>query len=159
MGRVQPGFAAVGGVGQGEHAGDVAVALPVLGQKDDAGAVRQGKLAAGDRLDPEAVGQPGEFQGAAQIGVGQGQGGIPVLSGLGQQLVDVGGAHTEGIEALDVEFHVCSGHGRPCALRGLPEPALLMLVPEQGRLPAVLSAHPVVGSGHGLGHPPKVEAP
>ena len=92
MGRVQPGFAAVIGVGQGEQPGDVAVALAGLGQQHDAGAVRQGQLAAGDGPDAQAVGQPGELQGAAQVGVGESLGGIAVLSGLGQQLVDVGGS-------------------------------------------------------------------
>ena len=92
MHRVQPGFAAVGGVGQGEQAGDVGVALAGLRQQDQAGPVLQGQLAAGDGLDAHAVGQPGELQGAAQVSVGQGQGIVTVLPGLGQQLVNVGGA-------------------------------------------------------------------
>ena len=83
---------------------------------------------------------------------------VAVLDGLGQQLVDVGGPRPERIEALGVELHLTGGHGRPCALRGLPGPALLALVPEPGHLPAVRPAHPVIGSGQGLGHPPQVEA-
>ena len=110
--RVQPGFPTVGGVGQGEQAGDVGVALTGPGQQHQAGAAFQGQFAAGDGPYAQAFGQPGEFQRPAQVGVGQGQGGIPVLHGLGQQLVDVGGPLSKGVEALDVEFHVSGCHGR-----------------------------------------------
>ena len=64
-------------------------------------------------LNAQAAGQAGELQGAAEVGVGQGQGRIPVLPGPGQQFVDVGRSCPEGIEALDVEFHVTGGHGGP----------------------------------------------
>ena len=108
---VQPGFPLAGGVGQGEQAGDVGVALTVPGQEHDAGAVREGQFSAGDGPNAQAAGQAGELQGAAEVGVGQGQGRIPVLPGPGQQFVDVGGPHSKGIEALDVEFHVTGRHG------------------------------------------------
>ena len=81
------------------------------GQEHDAGAVRQGQFSAGDGLDSQAAGQAGELQGAAEVGIGQGQGRIPVLPGPCQQFVDVGDPHSKGIEALDVEFHVTGRHG------------------------------------------------
>ena len=110
--RVQPGFPTVGGVGQGEQAGDVGVARTGPGQQHQAGPIVQGQFAAGDGPYAQAFGQPGEFQRPAQVGVGQGQGLIPVFHGLGQQLVDVGGPLSKGVEALDVEFHVSGCHGR-----------------------------------------------
>ena len=87
---VQPGLPAVCGVGYGEEAGDVGVALPGPGQENKAGVVGESQLSTGDGPDTQAVGQPCELQGPAQVGVGEGQGGVAVLYRLGQQLVDVG---------------------------------------------------------------------
>ena len=109
---VQPGLPAVGGVGQGEEAGDVGVALPRPGQQRQAGAVCQGQLGPGDGPDAQAVGQARELQGVAQVGVGQRQGAVAVLPGPGQQLVGVGRPRPEGVEALRVQLHVSVSHCR-----------------------------------------------
>ena len=57
------------------------------------------------------VGLPGEVQRPAEVGVGQGEGIIAVLHGLGQQFVDVGCAQAEGVEALGMELDVAAGCG------------------------------------------------
>ena len=106
---VEPGFSAVGSVGQAEEARDVAVALPRAGQQHYAGAAGQGELAAGDGADAETARLPGEVQGPAEVGIGQGQGIRAVLRGLGQQFVDVGNSEAEGVEALGVKLNVILG--------------------------------------------------
>ena len=44
-------------------------------------------------------------------------------------------------------------------LGSLPIPAASPIVSEKGDFDPVLSSHPVIGAGHGLGHPPQVESP
>ena len=131
---VQPGFPAVKGVGQGEEAGDVGVPLPGPRQQGQPGAVGQGHLSPGDGLDAQAVGLAGELQGAAQVGVRQGQGGVAVLLCLGQQFMGVGRPLSKGVEALGVEFHVPGGM-EDTGSGPLPGPAVPFVVPEQGGLP------------------------
>ena len=115
--RVQPGFAAVDAVGEGEEAREVGVTRARLRQQHDPRAVGQGQLAAGDGLHAEAAGQPRELQRPAQIGVRQREGRGAVLRRLRQQLVDVGRAQAEGVEALGVQFDVASRHGTTLAMR------------------------------------------
>ena len=78
---VQPGIPAVDVVGQGEEAGDVGVPRPRLCKQREAGAVGEGQFPAGDGPDAQVVGQPGELQGTAQVGVRKGKGGVVVLLG------------------------------------------------------------------------------
>ena len=108
---VEPRLTAVDGAGQGEKTRDVGVAPSRLGEQRQTGAVLQGKLAAGDGLDVQGIGQTGEFEGAAQVGVGQGQGVVAVRFGLRQQFVDVRSAETERVKALGVQFDVRGTHG------------------------------------------------
>ena len=82
-GRVQPGLPAVYGAGDGEEPGDVGVPLSCPGQQDKTGSVQQGQFAAGYGLYAQAAGQPRELQRAAQVHVGEGQGGIPELHCFG----------------------------------------------------------------------------
>ena len=103
--------AAVDGAGQGEQARDMGVTLAGLGEQRQARAVLQGELAAGDGLDAQGIGQAGEFEGAAQVGVGQSQGAAAVRLGLRQQFVDVRGAETEREKTLGVQFDVRGTHG------------------------------------------------
>ena len=157
--RVQPRLPAVDGISQGEEAADVGVALPGSGQERQPRAVGQGQFSSGNGLDTQTVGQPGKLQGAAQVGVSQGQGGIPILSGPGQQLVSVGRSQPKRIEALGVQFSVNGNHEASLALGVLPIPAVPPLVPKQGDLSPVFPAHPVIGAGQGFPHPPEIEAP
>ena len=105
---------AVGGVGDGEEAGDVGVPLPGTGEQRESRSVGEGQLPARDGLDAQAVGEPRELQRPAEIRVGQGQRGIPVLLRLRQQLVDVGGPFPEGVEALGVKLDVAGCHQALC---------------------------------------------
>ena len=70
----------------------------------------QGELAAGDGLNVQGIGQAGELEGAAQVGVSQGQGAVAVRLGLRQQFVDVRSAKTERVKALGVQFDVRGTH-------------------------------------------------
>ena len=49
------GFSAVGGVGEGEEAGDVGIARAILGKESEAGVVGEGKFAAGDGPDAQVA--------------------------------------------------------------------------------------------------------
>ena len=111
---VEPRLPAVGGVGGGEEPGDVGVPGPRLCQQREAGAVGQGQLAAHDGPDVQAVCKPRELQRPAEVGVGQGQRGVPVLLRLRQQLVRVGCPSPEGVEALGVKLYVAICHQALC---------------------------------------------
>ena len=110
VGRIEPGVPSVGGIGQGQQARDVGIALSRAGQQDDARAVGQGQLAPRDGSDAKAVGEPCEVQGAAQVRVGQRQRPAAVIGGPFQQLVDVRCALAEGVEARGVKLDVACGH-------------------------------------------------
>ena len=69
---VEPRVPAVGCIGDSEEPRYVRVPLPGAGEQREPGAVVEGQLAAGDGPDVQAVGEPGEFQCAAQVRVGQG---------------------------------------------------------------------------------------
>ena len=112
--RIQPRFPAVGGVGVGEEPGDVGVPGPGRREQGKARAVGQGQLPAGDGPDPEAVGEPGELQSAAEVRVGQGQRRVAVLIPLRQQFVRMGRPHPEGVEALGVKLDVAIRHQPLC---------------------------------------------
>ena len=112
VGRVELGFPAVAGIGQGEKARDVGVPRPCLRQQGEPRAIGQRQLCAGDGLGAQALGQPGELQRAAQVGIGQGQRRIAVLLGLRQQLVDMRRPLPEGVEALGSKLHPGS-HQKP----------------------------------------------
>ena len=86
---VESGVFAVGAVGQGEQPAEIGVPLSGTGQKGQPRVVCQGQLSAGHRVYSQAVGQAGELQRAAQVGVGQGHGLIAVLPGSGQEFMDM----------------------------------------------------------------------
>ena len=85
--RVQTRLATVRRVGQREQPRQVAVPLPRPRQQCHSRPVRQRQFAAGDRLQPQPVGLPGEVQRPAQVGVGQRQASVPVLPCPCQQFV------------------------------------------------------------------------
>ena len=86
---VEPRVFSVHAVGQGEQPGEVGISLSGAHQKDQPRVVCQGQFPAGYRLYSQTVGQAGELQSAAQVGVGQGHGRIAALLGGGQKFVDV----------------------------------------------------------------------
>ena len=105
---------AVGGVGQGEEPGEIGVPGAGAGQQREPRAVGEGHLAARDGSKAQAVGELRELQRAAEVGVGQGQGGVSVLLGLGQQFVGMRRPHPEGVEALGVQLDVAGCHQATC---------------------------------------------
>ena len=93
---------------------------------------------------PRLLARRGELQGPTEVGVGEGEGGIAVLSGPGQQLVKVGCSLPKGIKAFGVEFHVFDGHPAPCRV-----PVTVPAVTEDGDAPTVAGVDAVVGAADG----------
>ena len=110
MRRIEPRLATINLVGQREQPREIGVALARLAQQHDPRAVEQGQLAAADRLQAEAVGQPRELQGAAEVGVGLGQRGHAQLRRAREQLMPMRGSDAKRMKALRVQLDV--GHTR-----------------------------------------------
>ena len=151
---VQSGIPTVDVVGQGEESGDVGVSCPSLGKQRQARAVGEGQFPAGDGPDAQVVGQPGELQGAAQVGVRKGEG----RDSRGPWLWPV----ARGRETLPARRNKNSWRGAlriPPSSGRLPVPTVVPPVTEQGHTPAVAGVHPVVGAGDGFGEPPQIKGP
>ena len=110
VGRVEARRAAVVPVRQCEKARHIAVARARSGEQRQAASVHERQLAAAYRLYAHAVGLARELQRAAQVRVRQGERGIAQLGGARKQLVDVGRAQPERVEALAVKFRVSDRH-------------------------------------------------
>ena len=110
MRGIEPGFPAVNRVCEGKQTRNVRVTATRLRQQREPGAIQQGQLAPGDGRDAQAAGQARELQRPAQIGIGQGQGGVAVLLRLRQQFMGMGGTQSKGIEAFNVKLDVADVH-------------------------------------------------
>ena len=104
--RVKARFAAVLPVRQREQPRYIAVASSCPGKQRQAASVCQREFTSADGLYSEAVGETGELQRSAQVGVGQCERRIAVLDGARKQLMDMGCALTERVEALAVKLCV-----------------------------------------------------
>ena len=106
--QVQSGVLAVcGHIRIRDQVGKLAIAVLVLSQEGQVGAVFNGHLDAGDGLHLQSLSHLGEMHGPAQIiVVGQSQRTQPQAPGAHQQVLHGGGPFLEGIITVAVKFGV-----------------------------------------------------
>ena len=154
---VEPRLTAVDGAGQGEQAREVGVAPSRLGEQRQTRAVLQGS-------SPPVMGwmsrnwPAGEFEGAAQVGVGQGQGVAAVRFWPASAIR----GRAKRRDRTSKKLLACSSTyaapiGAPYS--ALPVPAAVPVVAKHRQLPAVAGIHAVVGSRQRFRQPPQVERP
>ena len=86
MRRIKPRLPPIHRVGQREQPRQIRVAVARLDQQRHPRLIRQRDLTARDRLNLQTVRQPRKLQGAAEVGVGLGQGGHTQRPRSGQQV-------------------------------------------------------------------------